>query len=108
MTAPVAQTLQSDNSRVVSFVMPAEYTLSTLPVPDDSRIEIVEVPAHKSVVLRYSGYDNAEKVEKNKALLLEYLKRDGQIVSGVPRGAGYNPLSAPSFMMCHEIFVEVE
>ncbi len=107
MTAPVSETTLADNTRVVAFVMPEEYTLATLPSPNDKRIEIVEVPAHTSAVLRYSGYSSAEKVIKMKAKLLEYLKRDGVMITSAPRGAGYNPPWTPPFMMRNEIFVDI-
>jgi hypothetical protein len=107
MTAPVSETLLADNSRTVSFVMPAEYTLATLPTPNDKRIEIVEVLAHKSAVLRYSGYNNTEKVANMKAKLLQYLKRDSVVVVGAPRGAGYNPPWTPPFMNRNEILVDI-
>lgn len=107
MTAPVSETVLADNSRVVSFAMPEEYTLATLPTPNDKRIEIVEVSSHRSAVLRYSGYNNAEKVAEMKAKLLEYLKRDNVAVVGVPRGAGYNPPWTPPFMNRNEILVDI-
>jgi len=108
MTAPVSETILADDTRVVSFVMPEGYTLATLPTPNDKRIEMVEVPAHTSAVVRYSGYNNTETVAEMKAKLLEYLKRDGVVVVGVPRGAGYNPPSTPPFMMRNEILVDIE
>jgi effector-binding domain-containing protein len=108
MTAPVSQTMAGDNVRVVSFAMPETYTLETLPTPDDERVTLVEVPAHKSAVLRYSGFNNAEKVAERKSLLLEYLKRDNVAAIGESRGAGYNPPSTPPFMTRNEILVEVE
>jgi len=43
-----------------------------------------------------------------KTKLLEYLKRDGVVVVGAPRGAGYNPPSTPPFMMHNEIIVDIE
>jgi predicted secreted protein len=107
MTAPVSETVLADNSRVVSFVMPEEYTLVTLPTPNDKRIEIALVPSHRSAVLRYSGYNNAEKVAEMKVKLLEYLKRDNVVVVGVPRGAGYNPPWTPPFMNRNEILVDI-
>ena len=70
MTAPVSEKVLADNSRVVSFVMPEEYTLATLPTPNDKRIEIIQVPSHKSAVLRYSGYNNSKKVTDMKTKLL--------------------------------------
>lgn len=107
MTAPVSETVLADNSRIVSFAMPKEYTLATLPTPNDKRIEIAEVPAHKSAVLRYSGYNNSETVAQMKTKLLEYLKRDNVGVVGVPRGAGYNPPWTPPFMNRNEILVDI-
>jgi len=108
MTTPVSETVIENNNRVVAFVMPEGYTLATLPTPNDERIEIVEVPAHTSAVVRYSGYNNTEKVTHTKEKLLEYLKRDGVVVVGVPRGAGYNPPSTPSFMRRNEVLVDIK
>lgn len=107
MTAPVSEMVVTANARVVSFVMPDEYISGTLPTPNDTRIEIVEVPAHRSAVLRYSGHNNSEKVAQMKAKLLEYLKRDNVDVVGVPRGAGYNPPWTPPFMNRNEILVDI-
>ncbi len=108
MTAPVSETTLTDNTSVISFVMPEEYTLATLPTPNDKRIEIVEVPSHRSAVLGYSGYNNAGKVAEMKTKLLEYLKRDNVIAVGVPRGAGYNPPWTPPFMNRNEILVDIK
>ncbi len=108
MTAPVSETVLADDSRVVSFVMPEEYTLATLPTPNDKRIEIIQVPSHKSAVLRYSGYNNSEKVIKMKTKLLTYLKRDTIAVVGVPRGARYNPPWTLPFMNRNEILVDIK
>jgi len=108
MTAPVSETVIENNNRVVAFIMPEGYTLATLPTPNDKRIEIVEVPAHTSAVVRYSGYNNTEKVAEMKAKLLENLKRDGLMVVGVPRGAGYTPPSTPPFMMRNEVLMDIK
>lgn len=108
MTAPVSEVIFADNSRVVSFVMPEEYTLTTLPTPNDKRIEIIEVPKHQSAVLRYSGYNNSEKVKEMKIKLLEYLKQDNITVVGMPRSAGYNPPWTPPFMNRNEILVDIK
>lgn len=80
MTAPVSETILENGTRVVAFVMPEEYTIATLPTPNDKRVELVVVPAHTSAALTYSGYANAEKVSEMKRKLLDYLKRDGIVV----------------------------
>jgi len=107
MTAPVMEALTDTGERVVSFVMPEEYTLATLPTPNDRSIEIVEVPAHKSAVLRYTWNTTAERVEQKKSELLSYIKRDGLVSIGVPRGARYNPPWTPPFMMRNEVLVDI-
>jgi len=108
MTAPVTEKIIESGVRIIAFSMPEEYTLATLPTPNDKRIEIVEVPAHTSAVVRYSGYNNTETVAQMKAKLLEYLKRDGRVVVGVPRGASYNPPSTPPFMRRNEVIVDIK
>jgi hypothetical protein len=110
MTAPVveSESPSGNASRVISFIMPAEYTLATLPKPNDSRIQLVEVPAHTTAVLRYSWYTNGERVANMKAKLLEYLRRDGVHVVGSPRGAQYNPPWTAPFMRRNEILVDIE
>lgn len=107
MTAPVAEELIGTDERIVSFIMPEKYTLATLPTPNDSRIEIIQVPTHKSAVLRYTWNATAGRVEKKKLQLLSYLKRDGLISVGTPRGARYNPPWTIPFMLRNEILVDI-
>ena len=76
--------------------------------PNDTRIEIVEVSSHRSAVLRYSGYNNGDKVKTMKAKLLEYLKRDGVVAISSPRAAGYNAPWTPPFMNRNEILVNIK
>jgi len=108
MTAPVVEALTDTDERVVSFVMPAEYTLATLPTPNDRSIEIVEVPAHKSAVLRYTWNTTAERVEQKKSELLSYVKQGGLVSIGFPRSARYNPPWTPPFLMRNEILVDIK
>ncbi len=107
MTAPVIDTLTASGERVISFIMPAEYTLETLPVPNSKEIEFVEVPAHKSAVLRYSWNNTSARVEAKKAQLLALLKRDNRATSGPARSAGYNPPWTAPYMKRNEIIVDL-
>lgn len=54
MTTPVTQ-MARDGNWLVQFMMPAEYTLATLPRPKDDRIRFVTVPGNRQAVLRFSG-----------------------------------------------------
>jgi len=54
MTAPVLQE-QTGTKWIMSFVMPSNYTLSTLPQPLDLLVRIKQIPGKKVAVLCYSG-----------------------------------------------------
>jgi hypothetical protein len=55
MTSPVGQQKQ-DGKWVVSFMMPASFTLETTPEPKDPNVSIREVPARLIAAVRYSGF----------------------------------------------------
>jgi len=107
MTAPVTE-VGDQGRRIISFVMPFEYTLETLPKPNDARVTIVPQPARKVAVMRFSWYAHGERIATKKQELLDVLKKDGVAVRGVPEYAGYNaPFSAP-WRMRHEVLVEID
>lgn len=105
MTAPVTESISETGKRQVTFVMPKEYTLTTIPRPKNPEVQLVEIPARRYAVLRFSGWVNAEKSEAMKARLLKYLKRDGKTAAGTPALAQYNPPWTPPFMRRNEILV---
>lgn len=106
MTTPV---LQNEDKGVytVSFVMPAEYTLETLPVPNDQRVVISEVGARRIAVIRFSGIFSEEKAKMKTDLLKGYLERDGYKYFDEVDVARYNPPLTPPFMNRHEIWIEL-
>ncbi len=65
MTAPVGQQ-RVQGQWVVSFMMPAAYTLETLPAPVDQRIILRQVPARRVAAVRYSGFWSEEKYRLHK------------------------------------------
>jgi len=54
MTAPVGQAGEGD-LWTVSFTMPSQYTLATLPAPQDPAIRFEETVAQRQIVLTFSG-----------------------------------------------------
>jgi hypothetical protein len=109
MTAPVLEGEEEEGGeRVVSFIMPAEYTLETLPIPDDQRIKIVQVPAFTAAVKRFSGVATVGRMDKKKAELLEALRRDGRQTLGTVRSARYNPPSTFPLFNRNEVIIDVE
>jgi hypothetical protein len=107
MTAPVIESTEGA-LRTVSFVMPFEYTLETLPEPNNPEIEIVQQDARKVAVLRFSWYRGAERIAKKKQELLTFLERESVLMKETPEYAGYNaPFIAP-WLNRNEIIVEIE
>lgn len=107
MTAPVTESLKN-NIRIITFVMPFEYTLETLPKPNNPDIKISRQESRKVAVLRFSWNASESRVEKKKQELLSLLERDNFEVKSSPEYAGYNsPFSAP-WLKRNEIMIEIK
>jgi effector-binding domain-containing protein len=107
MTAPVIATIEGE-SHTIAFGMPKSYTLETLPVPNDSRIEIVTIPEKKMAAIRFSWFRTDARVQSKKQELLDVLKKDNISVIGEPQYAGYNAPWTPPWMSRNEVLVEIE
>jgi len=96
MTVPVNTSLAGDQSRTVSFVLPAKYTLDTLPTPNNQQVELREIPSKTVAALRFNWYATEERVANKKAQLEQLLTADGYMIDGPIQVAQYNPpLSIP-------------
>ena len=107
MTAPVKQE-KKDNQWRITFLMPAEYTLETLPEPNDNRVKLKADPGRLMAAVRYSGTWSKEGYEENKALLEEYLQKRGLTKAGEPVWARYDPPFMPWFLRRNEVLIPVE
>ena len=106
MTAPVS--LQPAEGRwAVSFMMPASYTLETLPVPDDPGIILREVPARRMAVVRYSGFWSEKKYLRYKKMLESWIDKEGLTIAGDPIWARYNSPFTLWFLRRNEILIPV-
>lgn len=105
MTAPVAMQEQDGKWRV-RFVMPSQYTMQTLPKPNNSEVSIIEVPAKTYGVIKFSGLTGEEKVAE-KTTQLENWMQNLEIV-GTPEMARYNPPWTLPFMRRNEIMIEYQ
>ena len=107
MTAPVIQQPAGD-SYVISFVMPAEYTLDTIPKPTDENVVIKEVPGYKAAAIRYSGTWSQKRYEAKKAALDAFIKENDLTAIGEPIWARYDPPFQPWFLRRNEVVVPVD
>lgn len=106
MTSPVGQQ-QVDGQWRVSFVMPATYSLATLPAPKDPAVTIREVPARQIAAVRYSGFWSEKAYTSNKDDLLNWIEKNGYRIDGEPVWARYNPPFMPWFLRRNEVLIPV-
>ena len=104
MTAPVSIQQTEDKWRV-QFTMPSQYTLQTLPKPNNPNIEIVEVPAQTYGVIKFSGLAGTEKVAAKTKELQSWMQGQNLTITGKPELARYNPPWTLPFMRRNEIMI---
>lgn len=106
MTAPVSQQ-RVQEKWAVSFMMPASYTLETLPIPDDPGISLRQVPARRIAAVRYAGLWSEKNYQLNKGKLEAWIRENRFTVAGEPVWARYNAPFTPWFMRRNEILIPV-
>jgi len=95
------------NQWTVSFVMPSEYTLETLPKPLNSQVKIRQLPAENRAAITFSGFYSEDTVlEKTKALE-DWIKTKNMQAIGPPQFARYNPPWSLPFMRRNEVMIRV-
>ena len=104
MTAPVT-TQPHGTGFTVNFTMPAQYTRSSLPIPDDDKVKLREIPAYTAAVIRFSGWVDGSKIAAKTALLQEWMVAHGLIAVGDARLARYNPPWTLPFLRRNEILI---
>ena len=114
MTAPVTvQPSANENSLReardwrIQFVMPSQYTMETLPKPNNQAVQLREVPAQSFAVLRYSGLNTESKVEDKTNELLAWVKTKNWQMAGSPQLSRYDPPWTLPMWRRNELRVEV-
>jgi effector-binding domain-containing protein len=107
MTAPVFQE-KSGKTWFMSFVLPADYTLATAPVPMDPRIVLKEVPGKKVAVLTYSGFLSEQVINEKANELKSWLAANGYKAVSSPRSAGFDPPWTLPFFRRNEVHIDIE
>jgi effector-binding domain-containing protein len=102
MTAPVLS-----DKETMSFVMPKDYTMDTIPEPLDPRVRIQVIPARKVASVRFKGRAGESSVEEETELLLCEAKKAGLTTVGKPFLMRYNSPFTPGFMRRNEVGIEV-
>ncbi len=106
MTVPVTQQA-TGNEWKVRFIMPAQYTAETLPVPNNKAVRIVAEPAKRFAVIRFSGWSSEANLSEHRALLEAWVKAKALPTAGPPVAAFYNPPWSLPFLRRNEYQIEL-
>lgn len=106
MTAPVIQTAE-DKSWIVRFVMPASYTMQTLPKPNNEAVALKEIPARRYVVIRFSGIASDKALKKYTSELQSFISSNHLKSVSQPSYAFFNPPWTLPFLRRNEIMIEI-
>jgi len=107
MTAPVAQSATS-SGYLIQFTMPRDWTLETLPAPNDPRVTLRAIPGRKVAVLTYSGTWSQTRFEEHVKTLQDALGQAGLRWHGDPIWSRYDPPWKPWFWRRNEIWLELD
>jgi hypothetical protein len=107
MTAPVIQQAKG-TSWNVRFVMPSKYTIETLPKPVNPQVALIEVPATRFAVIRFSGFAGQVSLDKQEALLRAFMAERSLVAASLPQYAYYNAPWTLPFMRRNEIMIEIK
>jgi hypothetical protein len=106
MTAPVMQS-PDPAGWIIRFIMPASYTLETLPTPNDPKVRLVALPPKRLAVVRFSGLVDDNDVEQQTTLLRAFVAQQNLTAVGTPSLARYDPPWTLWFLRRNEIMLEV-
>ena len=106
MTAPVMQS-PDPAGWIIRFIMPASYTLETLPTPNDPKVRLVALPPKRLAVVRFSGLVDDNDVEQQTTLLRAFVAQQKLTSVGTPSLARYDPPWTLWFLRRNEIMLEV-
>lgn len=106
MTAPVMQ--KGDGKLwVVRFVMPANYTMQTLPRPNNNAVKLKDIPKSRYAVIRFSGMAGAENLKGHSSELQSFIAANNLKATSEETYAFFNPPWTLPFLRRNEIMIEL-
>lgn len=107
MTAPVFMESEGSETPMMSFVMPADFTMENTPKPTDPDVVVSEVKDYQVAAIIFSGRLSQENIEKHRDILEQWIIDNDYVVTGAVKTAGYNaPFTLPQ-MRRNEVLIPV-
>lgn len=104
MTSPVSQE-PAEEGWAVSFMMPAAFTMDTIPQPNDESVVLRQIPSYRAAAIRYSGTWSQENFDEHLSELQAWIASKDLETAGDPVWARYNAPFTPWFMRRNEILI---
>ena len=107
MTAPVFMDDEGEE-RMMSFVMPADFTLEDTPLPTDPKVSVRELEDYQVAVITFNGRLSDSNIQKHRSILEDWIAGSEYAVIGPVKSAGYNaPFTLPHLRR-NEVFIPVQ
>ena len=108
MTAPVLQDGgEGAGGWRTRFVMPADYTLDTLPQPP-SDITLTEVPRRRIAAISFSGSATTKDLDEKEQALRAWIAARKLVAAGPVEYAFYDAPMVPPQVRRNEVMIPVE
>ena len=107
MTAPVLSN-QKNKLWTMTFSMPSNYTIDTLPTPKNKRIKIKEIKEKNMAAIRFSGFMSDSNFNINQKKLIKWLESNNVEYSNDFARAGYNPPWTLPFFRRNEVLITLD
>jgi hypothetical protein len=122
MTAPVTQQPRNEGIAMmapdteqangadwtVRFVMPARYTIDTLPLPNDPAVSLKQVEGKRYAAIRFSGLARDAALKRYTERLEKFIGAKGLRPLSAPAYAFYNPPWTVPLLRRNEIMIEID
>ncbi len=89
MTSPVIASVE--DSMTMSFILPSEYSLNELPLPNNDNVKISIQPERVMAIISFSGFANDNDIEHYTKILKQQLAKEGLSNKGKVFFQGYDP-----------------
>lgn len=110
MTAPVtaeAPSGSADRWRI-HFVMPSQFTLSTIAQPRNPAVQLRELPSQWYAAHRFSGFATDSRVEDKTRETLQWIEAQKLKATGSPQLARYDPPWTLPMFRRNEILIPIQ
>lgn len=114
MTSPVLQSTTAATEsagtapQTIQFIMPSQYTLETLPKPNNPEVHIKKVTGYTVGVIAFSGTGGMNDMREKESQLRGTLKRHTIRTTGPAMYARYDPPWTPAAERLNEVMIPVD